>query len=197
MDDLAGYAGSTSVIRTLEIMVGVYLVFFGLWIVFTIVWQFAVHRRKSWFLRRINTFNILPTWTFFAPTPGIYDTHILYRDKSKDGEITGWQEVNLFEQRRPFHCLWNPLKRQAKLAVDAISELKSVKMNAVREGIDEETLMNQVKFSKGYLILLNIVFGYPKHTEVSVSRQFVVLDASHIGGQRNLVPIFQSSFHRF
>lgn len=173
-----------------------YMLVFGLWFLFSITWQFERCRERSRLLRRINFLNLLPIWTFFAPNPGIYDTHVVFRDKLADGSLTMWQEVPLLEIRRPFHCIWNPLKRRSKLVADALAEIRSVKRNAVRNDVDDEVLMNQVKFSKGYLILLNIACGHEKLADSSVSRQFVILDATHLGGRRNLIPLFHSAFHQ-
>lgn len=174
-----------------------YKFFFGAWLLLTIFWQFDYFRKKSSFFRKINTFNTLPIWTFFAPNPGMYDTHILYRDKKTDGALTDWQEVSLLEERKFYHFIWNPKKRKTKLAVDAISEIKSIKILGDKDSLDDSLVSQQVKFSKGYLLLMNLVFQYPKISDDSTSRQFIVLDASHLGGKRNLMPFFYSPFHKF
>jgi hypothetical protein len=89
------------------------------------------------------------------------------------------------------------MKRRNKLVVDAISEVKSIKNDAEKNTTDLDIVQNQIKFSKGYLILLNIVSKEPKPNESSVARQFLVSDATHISGERNLIPLFVSPFHLF
>ena len=179
-------------------MEAVYIALFTLWLALTFLWQFERCREKIELLRRLNALHILPIWTFFAPKPGMSDTHILYRDKALPGaSVTGWVEVGLAEERRPFHWLWNPRKRLDKLAVDAVSEVKTIKNRGDSDGADDATIQHQVKLSKGYLILLNLVFAHSKLRPQSTSRQFAVVEASHFGGERTIIPIFFSPFHRF
>jgi hypothetical protein len=178
-------------------MIVAYIALFSAWLVLTVFWQFEYCREHSRFLRTMSVLHVLPIWTFFAPRPGMSDTHILYRDKGRDDTITDWQEVTLAEQRRIIHFLWNPRKRMDKLAVDAVAEVKSIKNRAVADGIEEDILQHQIKLSKGYLILLNIVFAETRVRTESTWRQFVVVDATHLGGERSISPIFFSPFHEF
>ena len=178
-------------------LVAICLTFFSIWIFLTCLWQFEGIRKKYAWLRKINFLNLLPIWTFFAPSPGMYDTHLLFRDKKGGGEVTDWVEVVVTIPREQYHFVWNPLKRRNKLVVDAISEVKSIKNDAEKQGTDPEIVQNQIKFSKGYLILLNIISKEPKVDDTSRARQFIVCDATHISGERNLIPLFVSPFHLF
>lgn len=175
----------------------IYYVTFAAWLLLTVLWQFDQLRERSRLLRRVNALHILPIWTFFAPRPGMSDTHILYRDKIPGEAPTEWREVTLVEERRPIHWLWNPIKRLDKVAVDALSDIKMTKNKGDEAGIDEETLQQHVKLSKGYLILMNIVFSNPRITERSCARQFAVLEANLSTGERTMSPIFVSPFHAF
>lgn len=174
-----------------------YIIFFGLWLVLTIVWQFENVRAKNKHIRAINTFNVLPIWTFFAPNPGMYDTHLLFRDKFDDGKLSDWQEIDVVQIRKFYHFIWNPHKRINKLVIDAISEVKTVKNSGLEHKTDEFVLSNQIKFCKGYLLLLNIIFNSKKLSRTSTSRQFIVLDTFNVGEERNLIPLFYSPFHKF
>lgn len=169
----------------------------GLWLLLTILWQFDYCRERFRLLRKINALHILPIWTFFAPRPGMSDTHILFRDKLPDGHATRWEEVALVEPRRPFHSVWNPLKRLDKVAVDAISDVKTVKNRGDSRDVAPETLQQHVKLSKGYLVLMNIAFSYPKLDPAAQARQFVVVESNHDAGQRHITPLFFSPFHSF
>lgn len=176
-------------------MESLYIIFFSIWFLATILWQFEHVRKRSMFLHRMNIFSIFPIWTFFAPNPGITDTHLLYRDKLEGGDITDWEEISAFEKRKFYHFLWNPYKRKSKLVVDALSEVKVIKNNGESKEIENNVLQNQIKFSKGYLILLNMVVRNPKIKTTSTSRQFIVVDAYHVAGQREITPLFSSPFH--
>lgn len=174
-----------------------YLGAFGCWLLLTVFWQFDYCRKRSKVLRAVNKLHILPIWTFFAPRPGMSDTHILYRDKLQGGDVTGWEEVTLVEERSSLHWLWNPRKRMDKVAVDALSEVKSIKNAGMEQEVDDELLEHQIKLSKGYLLLMNMVFARPKIADASSARQFSVVDATHATGERAVVPIFFSPFHSF
>jgi hypothetical protein len=170
---------------------------FSSWFVITILWQFDLIREKVKFLYKLNFFNAIPIWTFFAPTPGITDTHIIYRDKFSTGEISDWKEIGLLEERKWYHFFWNPHKRKSKLVVDALSQIKNLKNKNEQKQFDDSELQYRIKFSKGYLILLNLVMGFNKISENSISRQFIVVDSYLITGRRQPMPIFSSPFHRF
>jgi hypothetical protein len=169
---------------------------FGTWLALTVLWQFEPLRDRSLLLRRVNVLRMLPIWTFFAPRPGMSDTLILHRDRLADGSVTPWAQLSLIEERRWYHWLWNPRKRLDKLAVDAVSDVKAFKLLAERSGIDEELARQQVKLSKGYLLLLNIAACQSRVSTNSTARQFVIVEATHVGGQRALTPLFVSPFHQ-
>jgi hypothetical protein len=107
-------------------MVYIYIIFFSVWFVFSVFWQFERFRNSN-VLRFFNKLNILPIWTFFAPRPGITDLHLLFRDRKADNSCSDWTEIDVFEKRETYHFLWNPLKRNNKLIVDALSQLKTLK----------------------------------------------------------------------
>lgn len=172
------------------------IIVFSLWFFFTILWQFNYFRReKLKFVYKFNILNVLPIWTFFAPTPGISDTHMIYRDKLNNGDITEWEEVPIIENRKWYHFLWNPYKRQAKLVVDALSQVKSLRNRGEELKLDDGELQYHIKLSKGYLVLLNIAMSREKIGQQSISRQFLVVDAYHLTGERQPIPIFSSPFH--
>jgi hypothetical protein len=153
-------------------------------------------RRKSKLLRAFNTFNILPIWTFFAPKPGVTDMHLVFRDKNENGSFSDWTEVQVFERRKPYHFIWNPLKRNNKLVVDALSQLKNLKnIQDSEKKEDEDFFQMKLLLSKGYLIILSIVVNYPHKLPDSQSRQFIVAETSFLNGARHFVPILSSPFH--
>ena len=42
-------------------------------------------------VKRRDAFSLIPTWTFFAPRPGVTDFNILYRDRARDGAFGPWR----------------------------------------------------------------------------------------------------------
>jgi hypothetical protein len=168
---------------------------FSTWFILTILWQFDDIREQLKFLYRLNILNAIPIWTFFAPTPGITDTHIIFRDKKSNLEVSEWGEIVLLEERRWYHFIWNPHKRKSKLIVDALSQIKSLKNKSLKNEFKEEELQYRVQLSKGYLILLNLVMNYEMSDNEILSRQFMVVDSYLFSGKRQPFPIFSSPFH--
>lgn len=163
-----------------------YLVVFTCWLVITLVWQFPAFRTRNTLVSRINRYlKLWPIWTFFAPNPGMFDIHVLYRDVDEDSKLSKWSEVNIIVERKPHHIIWNPHKRYTKLIVDAVSY------------INGETDPGSIPFSKGYLVLLNLVISERKLLEKPIARQFSVVKSGYLNGEKEIFPIYRSAFHEF
>lgn len=66
----------------------------------------------------------IPTWSFFAPTPNMFDYHLLYRRISNNGNVEEWEEVYSAENQRPIYCsIWYPEKRFSKAFLDLAIDL--------------------------------------------------------------------------
>jgi len=150
-----------------------------------VVWQFSKLRNKNWFISNFNSrFKILPIWTFFAPNPGMFDIHVVYRDVDDLSNLSEWKEVNIVSERKFLHILWNPEKRFTKLIVDAVSYIKSSNGSA------------DIQFTKGYLVLLNIVSNKENLLEKPIARQFSIIQSCYFnGGKKEIFPIYRSAFH--
>ena len=66
---------------------------------------------------------LVPTWKFFAPTPGQRDMHLLYQDRYEDGATAPWTEVQPMRQRPSYAFAWNPDRRANKGLFDIVQEL--------------------------------------------------------------------------
>lgn len=133
-------------------------------------------------LRRFDLCGLIPYWAFFAPVPGTADYFLLYRDQLLDDSLTSWQELPLCDSRQPWHCFWNPGKREKKALFDLTTALL------------RETQMDSVEaaqFSVPYLILLAYVSGLPR-AYVGRGTQFLLMMAN-AGGEPK--PIFTSAVH--
>ncbi|MFT5254471.1 MAG: hypothetical protein ACI87N_003543 [Flavobacteriales bacterium] len=172
-------------------------IIFGIWLILTVLWQFPVFRKKTKFSSFLILNQMIPTWTFFAPNPGIFDTHLLFRDKSENNDLSEWEEICLINKRQFFHFLWNPNKRKMKLIVDAMSELKTINIQGKKDSINQDKLSMSFRISKGYLIILNCIFINPKLDKYSTSRQFSIAESIYINNQRELIPLYISPFHKF
>jgi hypothetical protein len=70
-------------------------------------------------LGRWDVFKLLPSWSFFAPSPANRDSHIVVRDLLHDGTLSAWSPVSRFPSRDLLHVIWHPAKRPRKILRDA------------------------------------------------------------------------------
>lgn len=97
------------------------LAVFGAWIIATVITQFKGGVPSL--IGRYDWFHLIPKWTFFAPTPGMLDYHLVARDLDVEGNpCTEWCEIPL-PNRSLFGPLWNPEKRQRKVLTDYVRGL--------------------------------------------------------------------------
>ncbi|MDR6507729.1 hypothetical protein J2805_003436 [Arthrobacter oryzae] len=130
---------------------------------------------------------IIPSWSFFAPEPGVIDFHILVRDVSPNGHVTPWHEVCSHKNRVWYDFVWNPGQRQRKALFDVSQELTAIaSSSAFRES------PNTIELTVPYLTILNYVSELGR-TPFASRRQFVIVSTS----RRNPDPavLFVSGLH--
>jgi hypothetical protein len=136
-------------------------------------------------IRAHDLAGLIPVWPFFAPVPGTCDYYLLYRDELADGALGNWREIRLCDDRRSWHAIWNPWKREKKALFDLTTAL-------LREAKPEE--IEAVQLSVPYLSILTYISSFPR-SYAACSTQFLLMmsDESRIG----LVPepIFTSAIH--
>ncbi len=100
--------------------------FLTCWFIFTIIH----HIPQKYLPSSLNSFQrsplilrFIPTWNFFAPTPGMNSFHLLYRDQLNSGQMDGWHEIIYKLKQKPFRAFWNPLKTIDKAIIDVVVEL--------------------------------------------------------------------------
>lgn len=158
-----------------------------LWLTLSVIFQFHPSFNPSWFsaIVRHDLFGLLPRWTFFAPNPGTSDYHLLYRDQLEDGNLIGWVEIPMVEERKPFSFIWNPEKRSKKILLD-------VTMSLIEEK-DRLKGKNALMLSLPYLILLNVVVHHGRKTcGTRCQRQFILVE-KFCGSEPRILLI--SAFH--
>jgi len=119
---------------------------------------------KRWVKSRDPCYYIA-TWTFFAPTPGVTDVRLLWREELVDGTVGPWHEVAP-PRLGILRGLWNPTKRARKVVRDCSGRLK-----AARERDEDELFM----LSVSYLLILHHVVGLPR-SPLSAARQFALVE---------------------
>lgn len=136
-------------------------------------------------LRSLDFLNLLPKWSFFAPTPGTSDFHLVYRSMNELGEITEFKEIILTDRNYLLSLFWNKKKRVKKALFDLVIDLSNT-----RYGDNVEHL--QISFS--YLALLNFVIGAREKNNVG-KIQFAILKTDGFIGGNQPTLLFNSDFH--
>ena len=129
---------------------------------------------------------IIPHWTFFAPTPGTSDFHLLARDRLAGGGFSAWKEVATGGlPRTPLAFLWYPGKRPNKALLDLTTTL--LKVARAADGRQEE-----VYLSIPYLMLLHTVSALPP-SPLCAGRQFLLAKTDGRGAPPEV--LFVSNVH--
>jgi hypothetical protein len=148
----------------------------------------AIQRPGSRFKRWVKTRDpcyYIPTWTFFAPNPGVTDVRLLWREQLVDGVVGPWHEVDRPRQGI-LRGLWNPTKRARKVLHDCRRRLQ-----AARDRDEDELFM----LSVSYLLILQHVVSLPV-SPLSASRQFVLLETQGTDDEDGLLTLlFVSPWH--
>jgi hypothetical protein len=163
--------------------------FFAAWILITVLNHTRRTRRWIWPLVTYDICAAIPVWTFFAPSPGRTDVHLLYRDRDRDGQISPWREVAL-ERRSTWWSFWNVRRRIGKGVVDVAPDLTANTSDEARAPVSKKKVLD---FS--YLLLLNYVCHQPADFRAE-TRQFAVARTRGYGTQSEPDVIFVSAFHR-
>jgi hypothetical protein len=140
---------------------------------------------------------LVPIWTFFAPNPGDTDTHLLFRDRDRDGRITCWREVKL-TGRRWFLDLWSPQRRINKAIVDVAFDLTrpdEPKQGGEPAAGGPQLVNKQRVLSFPYLLILNYVSSLPGDF-AAVERQFAIARTPGMRGRGSPEVMMVSAFHR-
>lgn len=120
-------------------------------------------RGVAW-LKQRDHFALIPSWTFFAPRPGVEDTRLLWRERTTDGGVGLWREL-VPPETSALRMAWNPTKRVRKAITDIGPALAR---RAARDPRDKRILL-----SVPYLAILNHVASLPR-SPMSEARQFLV-----------------------
>lgn len=161
------------------------LAFVALWLVASAMYQLEVFRRP---LSRLDSLELLPSWSFFAPHPASRDSHIVVQDLLADGTLSGWTAVTGLPARRPVDAIWYPSKRGRKVLRDAAKSVQRTRRAAPSEGV--------VQCSLAYLVILHhCMHSTPPHASAR-ARQFAVVETSG-RDEREMWVTFISIFHQF
>jgi hypothetical protein len=133
-----------------------------------------------------DPFCYVPTWTFFAPDPGVADARLLWRERLVDGTVGPWQEA-LPPPRGAWRAVWNPRKRARKAVLGCSSRMAA----AGRSADDESVLLDLA-----YLMIVQYVVALPA-SPLSAARQFALVRTRGADDEDGLFELqFASRWHR-
>jgi hypothetical protein len=161
------------------------IVLVSIWLLATIAYQFSAFQGV---LGRLDVFRILPSWSFFAPSPANRDSHLVARDLLLDGTLTTWSPVAIFPRRSPVHLIWHPAKRPRKILRDASKTINRTWRRATSKGV--------IQCSLPYLVVLHYCMNQQPRPGNAAARQFAIIETSG-REERRLWITFISGFHRF
>lgn len=143
---------------------------------------------------------LLPRWTFFAPHPGIYDYHLLYRECASVETPLGtpamveaartlvgpWMQVPDLCPGSSQFMLWNPQRRVTKTITDIVAGLTLLRLTYPKLG-------DGVQYTSYYWLLLHLI-QRPSRREGQ--RQFALIQSHGFPPERQSALFFVSNFHR-
>ncbi|MFC6952559.1 hypothetical protein [Halorubellus litoreus] len=154
-------------------------------------------------LPRVVAF-LVPNWNFFAPHPGEWDYHLLYRRVDATDEAPSWNELPRVNRTRSrLKWLWNPNMHVMKALFDITQELTSV-LSEQEESPDDANERppddgklravedSSVQLSPQYLYLLNYVVSNAD-LDGAAKVQFAIL--AHKPQVDDTEPMFVSGVH--
>jgi hypothetical protein len=132
---------------------------------------------------------VLPEWRFFAPNPGVHDTHLLTRDQLTDGTLTPWTECFPAMPRKVRQIFWHPDRRAEKVVMDAMGEIIRV--------LDMDVLVKKedLQVTITYLVLLNYVTHGRPHPDDAVRTQFLIARSTGYEENEDPLLLFLSNLH--
>jgi hypothetical protein len=143
--------------------------------------------RWWWRVERHDALSLLPRWSFFAPSPGRHDLHLVFRDQL-NGSWTTWQSLPAAPTDRRWWWLWNPERYSRKALSDFANGLRRVRHS-------EPDVPRVVLLSAPYLSLLGWIMAQPRPAGAT-HRQFAVVNTQGFDAGRTLDVLFVSEAHR-
>jgi hypothetical protein len=152
-----------------RLLLGVTVLVLGAWTLATVAHGAGLPVERV--IRSETLLRFVPQWNFFAPTPGVHDYHLFYRDQLASGDVGPWREAGTFARpRRLVDAIWNPDGRAVKAWLDLVPTL-SLEAYALRDRPDA------VQLTLPYLLLVNYAAHLPG-SALSVARQVMITRAA-------------------
>lgn len=121
-------------------------------------------------VQKIDKFNLLPNYSFFAPRPLSTDYRIAFTVNSKENKE--WVEVPMYKDFNVFRFIWNPFKYYNKGFIDSCQFLLQE-----YQALDEKKF---IQISLYYLNFLTIISKVIKPKEENQQIRYVLMNSNGI-----------------
>jgi hypothetical protein len=130
------------------------IVVLGIWLFLSIIAQFRGIKWIKW-VKDKDSLALIPSWTFFAPNPGVTDYKLLYRDRLFNGQFNNWKEV-AHRNNSILNFIWNPDKRRQKAIADSCRSL----LQTANKNSENKAILS----SAPYLTIMAYIMNMPKNS---------------------------------
>lgn len=157
-------------------------------VVLTAMFQFPSFKTLRIF--RKDSWRLFPNWGLFAPRPMQSDYLLIVRDFLADGCFSPWRDAPLVEQRRLFHAVYNPHRRNAYAARLVAKEFLTWWQATPREP-------SVVSLNHAYIALLGTAIKAPPGPGPgAVGRQFALIEVPAYEREGGVGIALLSAVHR-
>jgi hypothetical protein len=158
---------------------------FGSWLLISVLCQ--IPGKFSDLIQRVDIFNLIPRWNFFAPSPGTYDVHLLFRDRLPDDTFSPWKEISGCRHTPYFSMIWNPGRRHNKAMFDVTRHIADIASH-------NQESPEKIQVSIPYITILNFVSAR-KRKYYACQTQFLLMRSYNRATEKEPTVIFTSSLH--
>jgi hypothetical protein len=143
---------------------------------------------KTSFANRSRTLSRLPQWRFFAPNPGVDNTHLMCRTYVDDA-WSPWQQLPISSSVRWYSLVWNPGNRAPKVLFDSVQQLRVLGSMGVH--------LDLVSRNDAYLLLEDIVHQqFVGEPGVDATQFMIMTSRPEVEGVSHIEPIMVSQERR-
>lgn len=105
----------------------VVIAIYSIWSVASVISQSTTKYKVA--LKKKDYFQLLPNYKFFCPIPVKFDYHLYIRREEVNNTISEWEYLSCYNNKRIFHSIYNPEKRDRKAFFHFVKHVKKYSHN--------------------------------------------------------------------
>ncbi|WKD87032.1 hypothetical protein KCTC32516_02412 [Polaribacter huanghezhanensis] len=143
--------------------------------------------KKIW---KLDKYGIIPNYSFFAPLPLTNDFRIIYRLTINDMSKNDFEELDIYQYKNWYQCLFNPFKYYNKGLIDLCVALLKEYKNL------EQDSKKFIQVSSNYIGILNIISDSIKSQNIDDEVEFSIVATQDRSEDRKASVVFRSFKHK-